>query len=55
MLTTDSSPYRVLVVDDEPHIDFFDPSPLSGRGHDRFAFNNWASQVFFDNLVIEAL
>ncbi len=34
---------------------YFDPSPLSGPGHDRFAFNNWASQVFFDNLMIEPL
>ena len=34
---------------------YFDPSPLGGHGHDRFAFNNWASQVYFDNLKIEAL
>jgi hypothetical protein len=44
-----------VFVDGEPHIDLFDPSPLSGRGHDRFAFNNWASQIYFDNLTIEPL
>ena len=31
------------------------PAPLSGPGHDRFAFNNWASEAFFDNLRVEAL
>lgn len=36
-------------------LSYFDPSPLAGRGHDRFAFNNWASQVYFDNLRIEPL
>jgi hypothetical protein len=36
-------------------LSYFDPSPLSGRGHDRFAFNNWASRVYFDNLRIEPL
>jgi hypothetical protein len=42
-------------LDGELHLELFDPSPLSGRGHDRFAFNNWASQVTFDNLAIEPL
>ncbi|MEE8409629.1 MAG: hypothetical protein V3T05_08490 [Myxococcota bacterium] len=42
-------------VDDALHMEYFDPSPLGGHGHDRFAFNNWASQVYFDNLKIEAL
>jgi hypothetical protein len=36
-------------------LSYFDPSPLAGRGHDRFAFNNWASRVYFDNLRIEPL
>ena len=29
-----------------------DPEPLWGRGHDHFAFNNWQSQLSFDNLTI---
>ena len=32
-----------------------DPQPLQGRGHDHFAFNNWQSELWFDNLKIEAL
>lgn len=42
-------------VDGELHLEYFDPSPLAGQGQDRFAFNNWASEVFFDNLRIEPL
>ncbi len=42
-------------VDDQLHLSYFDPAPLAGRGHDRFAFNNWASEVYFDDLVIEPL
>lgn len=44
-----------FLVDDQPHLDYFDPSPLGGAGHNRFAFNNWASPVFFDDLRITAL
>jgi len=40
-------------VDGAPLLHYFDPSPLAGPGHDRFAFNNWASAVYFDNLRIE--
>ncbi len=32
-----------------------DEDPLEGRGHDHFAFNNWQSDLWFDNLVIEPL
>jgi len=32
-----------------------DPSPLWGRGHDHFAFNNWQAEVWFDNLKITPL
>ncbi|MEM6955942.1 MAG: family 16 glycoside hydrolase [Myxococcota bacterium] len=32
-----------------------DPRPLEGNGHDHFAFNNWQSDLFFDNLVITPL
>ena len=34
---------------------FYDPAPLAGPGHDRFAFNNWASRAYFDDLAIEPL
>jgi hypothetical protein len=36
-------------------LDFYDPEPLRGEGHDRFAFNNWESQLYFDNLRIRPL
>lgn len=32
-----------------------DPNPLAGRGHDHFAFNNWQSDLTFDNLRITPL
>jgi hypothetical protein len=32
-----------------------DPDPLEGSGHDHFAFNNWQSELWFDNLVITPL
>lgn len=32
-----------------------DPEPLYGRGHDHFAFNNWQSDLWFDNLRITPL
>lgn len=32
-----------------------DPSPLEGRGHEYFAFNNWQSDLWFDNLRITPL
>jgi hypothetical protein len=44
-----------FLVNDEPHLEYDDPEPLRGRGHDRFAFNDWASKVWFDDLVIEPL
>ncbi|MFO0695785.1 MAG: hypothetical protein U0230_19645 [Polyangiales bacterium] len=42
-------------VDGRPLLRMDDPSPLEGRGHDHFAFNNWNSDVHFDNLVITPL
>jgi len=42
-------------VDDQQIAEMQDDEPLEGRGHDHFAFNNWQSDLFFDNLVIEAL
>lgn len=42
-------------VDDEVLVSMTDPNPLEGRGHDHFAFNNWESEVHFDNLRITPL
>lgn len=44
-----------LSIDGEVHLTYFDPSPLAGPGADRFAFANWASSVYFDNLEISGL
>jgi len=32
-----------------------DPHPLWGAGHDHFAINNWATELWFDNLKITPL
>jgi hypothetical protein len=32
-----------------------DPEPLRGRGHDHFGFNNWQSDLWFDNLKVTPL
>lgn len=42
-------------VDDKLLLKLEDPKPLSGPSHDHFAFNNWESDVYFDNLKVEAL
>jgi hypothetical protein len=42
-------------VDDHELAHMTDPSPLEGPGHDHFAFNNWMSELWFDNLRIESL
>ncbi len=42
-------------ADDRELAKMTDPDPLSGRGHDHFAFNNWQSEVWFDNLRITPL
>jgi hypothetical protein len=39
-------------VDGSLYLTYDDPAPLRGPGHDRFAFCNWESQVYFDNLRI---
>ncbi|MEZ4272208.1 MAG: hypothetical protein R3C68_12495 [Myxococcota bacterium] len=44
-----------LFVDERLHLSYFDPAPLGGAGHNRFAFSNWASKVYFDDLKIESL
>lgn len=42
-------------ADDRELASLNDPEPLEGRGHDHFAFNNWQSDLYFDNLVITPL
>jgi len=39
-------------LDGELFLGFEDPSPLAGPGHEFFAFNNWESEVLFDDLAI---
>ena len=44
-------------VDDmkTPFLQYDDPRPLEGPGHEYFAFNNWETDTWFDNLVITPL
>lgn len=42
-------------ADDHQLATMTDQDPLYGVGHDHFAFNNWETDVVFDNLTIEAL
>jgi len=42
-------------VDDEKLAEMQDDSPLEGRGHDHFAFNDWDAELYFDNLRITPL
>ena len=42
-------------VDGEELVSMTDPEPLEGRGHDHFAFNNWDTDLTFDNLRITPL
>lgn len=44
-----------VAIDGKQVMRLDDPSPLEGRGHDHFAFNNWETPLTFDNLRIEAL
>jgi hypothetical protein len=43
------------LVDGQPFMSYDDPSPLEGKGHDRFGFSSWEADVFFDNLRIQPL
>ncbi|MBN2576059.1 MAG: hypothetical protein JXP73_15960 [Deltaproteobacteria bacterium] len=36
-----------------PYLSWNDPEPLFGSGHEYFAFNDWESDVSFDNLTIK--
>jgi len=42
-------------VDDEVLVNMEDSEPLQGRGHDHFGFNNWQSNLSFDNLEVTPL
>ena len=42
-------------VDDHQLATMTDADPLFGHGHDHFAFNNWQSELWFDNLSITPL
>jgi hypothetical protein len=42
-------------ADDQLLAQLKDKSPLAGGGHEYFAFNNWASELWFDNLKITPL
>jgi hypothetical protein len=38
-----------------PFLTYTDPHPLEGSSHDYFAFNNWETDTWFDNLVVTPL
>jgi hypothetical protein len=42
-------------VDGEVLMKMEDSEPLRGRGHDHFGFNNWQSDLWFDNLKVTPL
>lgn len=42
-------------VDGQELASYTDPRPLEGRGHDHFGFNNWETDLTFDNLRITPL
>jgi len=39
-------------LDGTPYLNWTDPEPLSGTGHEFFAINDWEADVSFDNLTI---
>jgi hypothetical protein len=55
MSITRSASEILWEVDGRSVLEFDDPAPLRGEGHDRFAFSGWEAETHFDNLVIEAL
>lgn len=42
-------------VDDTEILSLKDPKPLTGEGHEHFAFNDWQVPACFDNLIITPL
>lgn len=39
-------------IDGKLALELSDPAPLSGEGHRSFAFDNWETELHFDNLVV---
>jgi len=37
------------------YLDYSDPQPLAGIGHDHFGFNDWEAKVCFDNVKVTPL
>jgi hypothetical protein len=37
------------------YLNYPDPDPLRGGGHDHFAFNDWDAKVCFDNVKVTPL
>jgi hypothetical protein len=48
-------PTLSVYLDGDKLMEMADDAPLEGRGHEHFGFNNWESDVWFDNLVIKPL
>ncbi len=44
-----------LSVNGLPYLDYDDPAPLAGMGHDHFGFNDWEVKVCFDNVKVTPL
>ncbi len=42
-------------IDGQLFMEFDDPIPLEGDGHDRFGFSSWEANLTFDNLSIQPL
>jgi len=42
-------------IDGEPFLHYDDKQPLDGPGHEYFAFNDWESDAWFDDVVITPL
>jgi hypothetical protein len=43
------------LLDGETFLELDDPAPLAGPGHEHFAFNNWETELYFDDLVVYEL
>jgi hypothetical protein len=39
-------------IDEQPFLEYDDPAPLAGPGHEHFGINNWESDVAISNLRI---
>ncbi len=42
-------------LDGELKMEWDDPAPLRGSGHDRFGFSSWEADLYFDNLKVTPL